>query len=293
MYAVPALTLVISVYQRARILELIFQSLENQTWTDFEVVLADDGSDASVAEIVRRWESRFRHPVRHVWQENIGFRKTVIVNRAVAESAAEHLVFIDGDCILHHRFLERHHARRRPHHVLSGRRVMLDIELTARLTLDDVRTLRIEHPSFWWRHAKAHDRRNGLYAPALYGWRGGWSREYAILGSNFSLFRDDFLRVNGYDEGILGRGMEDINLRTRLLNAGFAVRSISQEALQYHCEHAAAPMPHDAETTQRWRSTTESWTPRGIVKGERETTLDGPHGTHHQEDPHASARDRG
>jgi glycosyltransferase involved in cell wall biosynthesis len=233
-------------------------------------VLADDGSDDAVRDVVRAWTGRFRHPIRHVWQENRGFRKTMIVNRAVAGTAATYLVFIDGDCILHHRFVDRHHARRRPRQVLSGRRVMLDPELTARLTLADVESRRIEQPTFWWRHAKAHDRRNGIYAPAAYGWRGGWARDYAILGSNFSLFRDDFAAVNGYDEAIVGRGMEDINLRTRLLNAGCVVRSISQEALQYHCHHDAAPMPHDAETTERWRSTTESWTPRGLVKGGRE-----------------------
>ena len=74
----------------------------------------------------------------------------------------------------------------------------------------------------------AHDRRNGLYLPALYGWRGGWSDGYEILGSNFSLARADFLGVNGYDERILQRGMEDVNLKVRLVNAGVAVRSVSQ-----------------------------------------------------------------
>jgi glycosyltransferase involved in cell wall biosynthesis len=265
----PALSLVIAVFQRPRILELVLQSLEDQTWSDFEVVLADDGSDETVAEVARNWSARRTYPLRHVWQERHGFRKTMIVNRAVQESAGDHLVFIDADCILHHRFLERHAVRRRPLQVLSGRRVMLDSELTGRLTIDDVRQRRIERPSFWWRHAKAHDRRNGIYAPALYGWRGGWSRSYAILGSNFSLGRDSFARVNGYDEGILGRGMEDINLGTRLLNAGCSIRSISQEAIQYHCHHDAEPMPHDAETIRRWRSTAETWTPRGLVKTER------------------------
>ena len=268
MSASPALAVVIAVYQRPRILELIFQSLEHQTWSDFEIVLADDGSDEAIAGVTRRWDRRFRHPIRHVWQENRGFRKTIIVNRAVAESAADYLVFIDGDCILHHRFLERHAARRAPRQALSGRRVMLDPELTERLTIDDVRSRRLERPSFWWRHAKAHDLRNGFYAPALYGWRGGWSRTYAILGSNFSLAREDFAQVNGYDEAIVGRGMEDINLRTRLLNAGCAICCISQEALQYHCHHDAAPIRHDVETTERWRATPESWTPRGMVKAE-------------------------
>ena len=264
----PALAVVIAVYQRPRILEFIFQSLVSQTWTDFEIVLADDGSDAQVAEVVRRWDGRFPQPFRHVWQENLGFRKTIIVNRAVAESTADQLVFIDADCILHHRFLERHMVLRQPRQVLSGRRVMLDQVLTERLTLDDVRTRRIEQPTFWWRHSKAHDRRNGLYVPALYGWRGYWLRDYAILGSNFSLAREDFAQVNGYDEAIVGRGMEDINLRTRLLNAGCTICSISQEALQYHCHHEAAPMPHDVVTTERWRSTSEAWTPRGMVKAQ-------------------------
>jgi len=265
----PVVSVVIAVYQRPRILDLVLQSLANQTRTDFEVVLADDGSDEAIGHMARLWSGRLRQPIRHVWQEHRGFRKTAIVNRAVLECVGKHLVFIDGDCILHHRFLERHILRSSPGQVLSGRRVMLDAGLTERLTLEDVRSRRIERPSFWWRHAKAHDLRNGIFASALYGWRGGRTRAYAILGSNFSLDREDFARVNGYDEAIIGRGMEDVNLRTRLLNAGCAIRSVSQEAIQYHCHHDAEPMPHDVETTERWRSTSESWTPRGMVKGER------------------------
>jgi len=266
MSARPTLSVVIAVYERPRILELVLQSLDHQTWTDFEIVLADDGSSEAIGEVARAWAGRFAHPIRRTWQPHHGFRKTLIVNRAVRESSGGHLVFIDADCILHHRFLERHAVRRRPGRVLSGRRVMLDQALTERLTLDDVRSRRFERPAFWWRHAKAHDRRNGIYAPALFGCRGGWSRSYAILGSNFSLRRDDFERVNGYDEGIVGRGMEDVNLRTRLLNAGCVIQSISQEALQYHCHHDTEPMPHDAATTERWRATSETWTPRGMVK---------------------------
>ena len=233
----PAVSLVVAVYQKPEFLELILASLEDQTFADFEVVVADDGSGPEIAGVVQRWQGRFRFPILHVWHEDRGFRKTIIVNRAVAVSSGPYLVFIDGDCILHRRFLERHHRRRRPRQALSGRRIMLDGALTARLTLEDVRMRRIERPGFWWGHAKPHDRRNGFYLPPLFGWRGGFSHCYEILGSNFSLSRGDFLHVNGYDERIVGRGMEDVNLKTRLLNAGNAVRSLSQEALQYHCHH--------------------------------------------------------
>src|SRR5262249_35537282 len=109
----PGLSLVIAVYRQPQFLEWIFASLENQTFRDFEVVIADDGSGPEIADVVRRTQARFRQPVRHVWHEDQGFRKTIIVNQAVTMTSAPYLVFIDGDCILHHRFLERHFTRRR------------------------------------------------------------------------------------------------------------------------------------------------------------------------------------
>src|SRR5882762_7451993 len=132
----PSISLIVSVFERPDFLERIFASLENQTHAHFEVVIADDGSGPAVGDLVQRWQGRFRFPILHAWQEHRGFRKTMIVNRAVASSSGSYLVFIDGDCILHHRFLERHHRRRRPRQALAGRRVMLDSALTARLTLE-------------------------------------------------------------------------------------------------------------------------------------------------------------
>jgi len=263
----PAVSVLVAVYERDDFLERIFVSLESQSFGDFEVVIADDGSGPRMAESVARWQGRFRHPILHAWQENRGFRKTVIVNRAVSLARGDYLVFIDGDCVLHHRFLERHHLRRRPRQALSGRRVMMDEALTARLTVEAVRSRRLEQPWFWWRHVKAHDRRNGIYAPWLYGLRGGFNSRYEILGSNFSLHRADFLGVNGYDERIVGRGMEDVNLKVRLVNGDVAVRCIAQEAIQYHCHHETGGFLHEAETVARFGGTTEAWTAHGITKG--------------------------
>jgi glycosyltransferase involved in cell wall biosynthesis len=262
--ASPSLSLVIAVYERAEVLELVLASLLDQTHRSFEVIIADDGSGPGVARVVAAWQARLRQPLRHVWHEDQGFRKTIIVNRAVATARADDLVFIDGDCILHRRFLERHWARRRPGQALSGRRLMLDEELTSRIVLEDVTSRRIEDPRFWWRHVPPRDRRNGFCLPPAYGLRGLGSRRYEILGSNFSLPRDVFLGVNGYDERIQGRGMEDINLKTRLRNAGVAIRSVSQEAIQYHCFHTNSGFPHDAAAVARWGDTAETWTPFGI-----------------------------
>ena len=260
----PALSLIVAVYQRADVLEHILAGLLHQTFPDFEVVIADDGSGPEVAAAVARWQGRLRHPLVHLWHEDQGFRKTIIVNRASAAASAPYFVFIDGDCVLHHRFLERHFVRRRPRQALSGRRLMLDEILTARLSLADVTSRRIESARIWWNHVPPHDRRNGFYLPLAFGIRGRGSRRYEILGSNFSLGREDFLSVNGYDERIQGRGMEDINLKTRLLNAGIAIRSVSQEAIQYHYFHRNAGFPHDARAVERWGRTDETWAPQGV-----------------------------
>jgi len=260
----PLLSLIIAVYQRPEVLDLVLASLLDQTERAFEVLIADDGSGPEIARTIEAWQGRLEQPLRHVWHEDRGFRKTVIMNRAVAASTGTDLVFIDGDCILHHRFLERHRARRRPGQALSGRRLMFDPLLTARLTTLDVTSRRIERPAFWWNHVPPHDRRNGFCVPLAYGIRGRGSRRYEILGSNFSLPREVFLDVNGYDERIQGRGMEDINLKARLLNAGVEIRSVSQEALQYHCFHTNSGFPHDQAAVERWGRTTETRTPFGI-----------------------------
>jgi glycosyltransferase involved in cell wall biosynthesis len=264
--ASPLISLVVAVYQRQDFLELVLESLLNQTFRDFEIIIADDGSGPEMAETIDRYRSRFEWPIRHEWHEDDGFRKTVIVNRAVAGSSADYLVFIDGDCILHRKFLARHFRRRRRGWVLTGRRVMLDAELTGRLTADDVRRRRIEGPAYWLGHCGRNDCKHGFYAPFVFGIRNRTRKNYEILGSNFSVFRDDFYAINGYDERITGRGLEDNNLCARFINAGVKVKSVAFEALQYHCFHPADAIPHSREFIDAYRDSSEGRTPYGITK---------------------------
>jgi glycosyltransferase involved in cell wall biosynthesis len=262
----PMLSLVIAVYNRADILELVFASLLNQTFRDFEVVVADDGSGPEVSQLIDRYRSQFVLPIVHEWHEDNGFRKTVVVNRAVTKASADYLVFIDGDCILHRKFLERHFKRRRAGWVLAGRRVMLDAELTGRLSAEDVRARQIERPWFWLGHCGRNDCKHGFYMPFVFGARNRRRSNYEILGSNFSVHRAAFFGINGYDERIVGRGLEDNNLCTRFINSGVAIKSIAFEALQYHCFHRADAMPHSEQFIETFRGSKEARTPYGIVK---------------------------
>jgi glycosyltransferase involved in cell wall biosynthesis len=259
-----ALSLIIAVYNKPEFLEKIFMSLANQTFGRFEALVADDGSDNSIAEMIKKYRNLLAVPLKHVRHDHDGFRKTVIVNRAVSEAEADYLVFIDGDSILHHRFLERHYRNRKRGAVLAGRRVMLSENATKLLTLSDISSRRIQSPFFWWNGCLQRQRKHGFYLPFSFCIENIFKKGYWITGANFSMFKDDFASINGYDEAIIGRGGEDINLTARVRLAGMKIKTITREALQYHLFHASDPIPHDKAAFDRMANPPSAWAQRGL-----------------------------
>jgi glycosyltransferase involved in cell wall biosynthesis len=264
----PALSLIIAVYKHSDFLEKIFAGLGRQTFRDFEVLVADDGSGPDIANVIRDQQKKSVLPVRHAWHEDQGFRKTVIVNAAAGQAQAEYLVFIDGDCVPHHRFLERHYVHKRPGAVLAGRRVMLSEDITKRISIADVESGKIEKPSFWWNNCQKGQRKHGLYVPGSFHIENIFKKRYWIVGSNFSVHKSDFASVNGYDEDIVGRGVEDINLTARFRLKGVRIMTITREALQYHFFHRSDPVPHNAEAYKRFCSPGEYWARKGLKEHE-------------------------
>ncbi len=261
----PLVSVVIAVHNRPQFLEKVFLSLLNQTFTRFEIVVADDGSGREIADCIARYSPRFTRPVRHRWHCHNGFRKTIIVNAAVRQASAQYLVFIDGDCILHRRFLAGHYRHRAPRTALGGRRIMLDKNITRKLTNNDVSSGRIERPWFWWNHCAPGDRKHGFFVPLSFRLSNLRKRGYSLFGSNFSLFREDFYSVNGYDESIIGRGIEDDNLRERLKLNRVAIRSVTREALQYHLYHETSPVPHSTQAARAYCFPRDAWAAEGIT----------------------------
>jgi glycosyltransferase involved in cell wall biosynthesis len=262
----PALSLVIAVYNKPRFIEFIFNSLKNQTFKDFEVVIADDGSGDEVKKVIDKFQNQFAYPIVHCWHEDIGFRKTIIVNKAVALTKADYLVLIDGDCILHHKFLAMHYRHRNEHHILSGRRINLNREITDRLTNEDICSKRIEKYTTWIKHMDYGSARRGFMIPFGFYIDNTFRKNYTILGCNQSMFKSSFIAVNGYNEDILGRGAEDSNIEARLKLKGYRIMNLSKRALQYHLYHDADPGPHDPETVFKLFNPESHWVKDGIDK---------------------------
>ena len=263
---VPKVSLIIACYNQADYLEKILFSLLNQSFAQFEIVIADDGSGPQLAKVIEDFKSKFKYPIQHVWHKDAGFRKTIIVNSAVKSSKSDYLVFIDGDCILHHQFIARHYMRRKKGVVLSGRRVMLDEEISKSLSAEQITKSLFEKPWFWWKHSAPEERNRGFYLPFLFHIVNFPGRDYYAFGSNFSIHKTDFFEVNGYDESIIGRGLEDINLSQRFKLKGYKTKRLSNEALQYHLFHKSDPVPHSKEDEEIIIHPEHFFAEQGIIK---------------------------
>lgn len=235
------LTLVIAVYNRPDVLRLLVAALARQTVRDVEVIFADDGSGDDVARVVADAKAALPFAVQHLWHEDRGWRKNVMLNAAVRMARSDYLVFIDGDCLPHARFLEDHLRARAPRTVLCGRRVEMSRRWSEGLTIERVASGAFERlrADVWFDGVRGRALRieDGLRLPPpmarlLHGRRGG------LLGSNFSLHRDDLARINGFDEQYDGPGCgEDSDIEFRLRLDGVRMQALRHSAIQYHVWH--------------------------------------------------------
>jgi glycosyltransferase involved in cell wall biosynthesis len=99
-------SLIIAVYKNVAYLKSVLDSLKYQTVNDFEVIIAEDGDSKGMQEFIASYP--FLHPFQHITQPDEGWRKNKILNQAIRASKSNWLIFIDGDCVLHPRFIEMH-----------------------------------------------------------------------------------------------------------------------------------------------------------------------------------------
>lgn len=205
---------IVTTYERLHLLRLALRGWARQTVSDFALTVADDGSGPDTTAFVAAFARTAPFPVDHVWWENRGFRRAGILNESVRRSQGEPLlVFTDGDCVPPARFLERHLAAHAPRSFAVGGAVKLDRATSERLREADVDAGRVEA-------IRPLGERFDL-------WRKGWKsrvgvalhlpRRPKVVGLNIGVDRRLFEEVNGYDEAFVGYGLEDSDLRDRVM----------------------------------------------------------------------------
>jgi len=268
--------LIVATYDNPRSLALCLASVARQHAAPDGIAIADDGSGEETRAVIETFRAANPGtPLRHVWHEDAGFRKAAILNRAIATSEAEFLIFIDGDVMIHPGFTARHIALARPDRWASGSLIRLDAAATAAVSETDVITGRVFDRA-WLRAQRAFDRPGtwlkampfpapvqaalDLLSPVQRAW----------CGANASAFRAAIVAVNGFDETMRWGG-GDKEMGVRLTNAGVRGRHLRFTAPLVHLDHPRgyADPAHKRANRARIghiRRARIAWTPDGIEK---------------------------
>ena len=250
------ISILLATYNWPQALKLCLESLATQTDQDFEIIIADDGSTESTKQVIDQIKQTFPVPITHLWQDDQGFRKTKILNQAIAAAHGNYLIFLDGDCIVQPDFVARHRALAQKGFLVTGSRVLLNEKLTQQL---------LTWPQ--WNFQRFCSRLiterlsggiNKLLPFKIKLGNGSW-RDYKkfvwrrIKGCNMACWKTDAEAINGFDETMTGWGHEDADFVFRLQRHHIARKSGSWATEVLHLFHKINDQSNAAENARRVR----------------------------------------
>lgn len=237
------ISLIFTTYNSPAWLEKVLWSVLEQDHEEFEVIVADDGSTDETRDLLERYRPELEGlgvSLKHVWQEDKGFRKCRILNKALLRARHDYVVFTDGDCVLRRDFLSAHARAAEPGYYLSGTYFKLPMRTSEAITREDVVSQRCFDRSWLVRHGLERGRgrlkltRNALLARIL---NRTTVTACNLKGSNASAWKADLLAIGGMDER-LASGGQDRELGVRLQNHGIRPRHVRYDAICLHLDHA-------------------------------------------------------
>jgi len=230
-------SVIVSTYNNPRALAAVLAGLARQTFRDFEILVADDGSGAETAAALAAAAAHSPRPVRHVWHEDRGVRRNTILNRAVLRAQGEYLVFLDGDCLPPPQWLAAHVAGAERGWYVSGGKVLLSEALTQMVFAGRIPAEALHRFTPLWRQIAKRRRLVMSRIPLLRRAldfnrreRCGW------VGEDSSTFAAHLRDIGGFDERFT-LVWDDADVCERLKGAGVRGRSIRYRAPVLHLEH--------------------------------------------------------
>jgi len=238
------ITLIVTTYNSHKKLKKVIESLTIQSDSEFEIIIADDGSSEknfdNTKKFIKKFKKILHNPeIKYVWHEDKGFRAAKIRNKAIKKSNGDYIIFLDGDCVPNKEFISFHRKLAEKNFFCRGNRVKIsrklsqdfldgsvditDLTITKlikyRLTGNINRLLPlIRLKSSFFRKTKKMK------------WQGAKT-------CNLAVWKDDLLKINGFDESFIGWGREDSDLVVRLINNGVKRKEGTFATGVYHLWH--------------------------------------------------------
>ncbi len=234
------LSVIMTTYNSPVWLEKVLLGFSVQTHRDFEIIIGDDGSTPETTDLISYMHQATGLDICHVRQDDKGFRKCRILNKAILHAQSEYLVFTDGDCIPRRDFLEVHAQEARLGLYLSGGYHRLPMSTSEAINKDDILTGRCFSLEWLISNGLAKSFKN-LKLITSYGQARILNRitptRCTFKGSNASAWLADALAVNGFDER-MPYGGEDREFGVRLSNAGIRPKHVRYNAIVIHLDHS-------------------------------------------------------
>lgn len=235
----PKISVIVSTYNAEEWLEKVLFGFNYQIFKDFELVVADDGSGPKTKKLLEDLSGKLSYPIIHVWQEDDGFQKSRILNKAIEACNADYIIMTDGDCIPREDFVHVHYLNKEPGYFISGGYYMLPMNISKAISLEDIEKQRCFNIN-WLKEMGIPKtfKNNKLTA------RGFISKLLNTItptnaswnGHNSSGWKKDILNVNGFDER-MQYGGQDRELGERLFNYGIKSKQLRYSAVCVHLDH--------------------------------------------------------
>lgn len=239
----PKTTIIISVYKDTESLSFILDSLKHQTVSANEIIVSEDGDSLEMATFIAAQKNQFPNLI-HLTQHDDGWRKNIAMNNAIKASTNEYLIFIDGDCVPYSTFIQAHIENAQKGIVLCGKRFELGPKFTDKVKQHKLKLSDVEKNFLWYLPAMIRDNgrhpEDGIYFKSHNLISHLIHKRYVrhIIGCNWSCYKEDFLKINGFDETYqLPAEGEDVDPSWRFRGMGIELKSCRNNANIIHLYH--------------------------------------------------------
>lgn len=232
-------SVIISTYNQPKWLEKVLFGYKFQTENNFEIIIADDGSTQETKTVIDAFIENSALKITHVWQEDNGFQKTKILNKAIVETSSDYLIFTDGDCIPRQDFVETHLKLQKENCFLSGGYFKLPENISKNISEENIKNQDCFTLDWLLKSGlKKTFKTNKLTASGFKEWMlNNFTPTKATFdGMNVSGWKQAVIDVNGFDER-MQYGGEDREIGERLMNNGMQFKQIRYSAICVHLYH--------------------------------------------------------
>lgn len=203
----PKYSIIIPVYNRIDEVDDLLKSLAAQKCKDFEVIIVEDGSTNPCNEIVASYSDKI--DIKYYFKDNEG--RSIARNYGMERSSGDYLIFFDSDCVIPPDYFAvlTQSLEKSPvdcfggpdaaHESFSNTQKAINYSMTSFLTTGGIRGGKVQLEKF---------------TPRTF---------------NMGFSREVYDKVGGFREMF----SEDIDMSTRIRNAGFGI-SLIRAAYVYH-----------------------------------------------------------